>query len=242
MQKRSLRVITFDLDDTLWDAGPVLASAEQHVFAWLERHAPKVTQHFTTEQLAHWRNQVYANNPQLSQQISQLRLVAMQEVLSLVGYDQYQSQQLAEDAFEVFIAARHDVTLFDEVIPMLSALKRHYILGTLTNGNADICKLPIANFFQFSYRAEQFNAGKPSPEMFLAAQQTGGCTAKQLIHIGDHFEHDVTGARRAGSHALWFNPTSKPHPEDQQPTMQVQSLSDITQAIDNVEKMLDCST
>ena len=38
-----LRCITFDLDDTLWETGPVIARAEAHAHAWLETHAPRIT-------------------------------------------------------------------------------------------------------------------------------------------------------------------------------------------------------
>ena len=36
----SIKLITFDLDDTLWDTAPVIASAEVVLRDWLEANAP----------------------------------------------------------------------------------------------------------------------------------------------------------------------------------------------------------
>jgi FMN hydrolase / 5-amino-6-(5-phospho-D-ribitylamino)uracil phosphatase len=238
MPKRPIRAITFDLDDTLWDAGPVLKNAEQQAFTWLSEHAPDVTDRFTLEDLRKLRRQIYQNKPELAHQISQLRIDAMQEVLSKSGYAEQRAAELAKQAFDVFIQARNNVTLFDEVVPMLKKLREHYLLGTLTNGNADISKLPIFELFEFSFSAEQLNASKPSPELFVAAQQAADCEANEIIHVGDHIVHDVLGAHQAGCHALWFNPTAQPHPDQHLASMQVQSLTDIPRVIGDFEQSL----
>ena len=36
----SIRLITFDLDDTLWNVAPVIEGAEAELHDWLARHAP----------------------------------------------------------------------------------------------------------------------------------------------------------------------------------------------------------
>ena len=38
----SIQLITFDLDDTLWDVGPVIHSAENSLRDWLGQHAPRL--------------------------------------------------------------------------------------------------------------------------------------------------------------------------------------------------------
>ena len=37
----SIQLITFDLDDTLWDTAPVILSAETVLRDWLEANAPR---------------------------------------------------------------------------------------------------------------------------------------------------------------------------------------------------------
>ena len=38
----TIRCITFDLDDTLWETGPVIARAEQIALDWMKDNAPDV--------------------------------------------------------------------------------------------------------------------------------------------------------------------------------------------------------
>ncbi len=38
----TLQLITFDLDDTLWDTAPVIVSAEAILREWLAEHAPNL--------------------------------------------------------------------------------------------------------------------------------------------------------------------------------------------------------
>jgi putative hydrolase of the HAD superfamily len=37
--------------------------------------------------------------------------------------------------------------------------------------------------------------------------------AGEAVHVGDHPEHDVLAARRAGLHAVWANPLALPRPD-----------------------------
>ena len=69
---------------------------------------------------------------------------------------------------------------------------------------------------------------------FLKALELGGCLAEETLHIGDHWEHDVLGARQAGLHTLWLNPLDQawPHPSDA--PMTIQSLSEIELAISTI--------
>ena len=61
---------------------------------------------------------------------------------------------------------RHQLTLFDGVEEVLAQLKEKYTLGVLTNGNADIKRLGIDHYFNFSFSAEELNDSKPSATHF----------------------------------------------------------------------------
>ncbi len=241
MKPKPISVVTFDLDDTLWAVRPVLLNAEDIVFDWLEAFAPKLTDRFTVKSFMKWRWSIYANYPELSHQISQLRTIAVQLALEESGYSPHEAKVLADQAFEIFIEARHQVVPFEAAIPMLEKLQQQYTLGVLTNGNADIFRLAMGQFFEFSFTAEQLNASKPLPEPFLAAQKHAAVNACEIVHVGDSIEHDVIGALNAGLHAIWFNPDNKDVPVDVLTGKhgvfhQVQCLSDIPAIIDSIDK------
>ena len=229
-----IKAITFDLDDTLWEVKPTLVRAEEKTFAWLQANAPKITEAYDLKSLAQWRMKVHTERPELAHQISESRRIAIFEALINVGYPAKEAEEMAEQAFQLFLHARHDVTLFDEVEPLLTALKQKYILGVLTNGNANVRKLPISHYFDFAYSAEQLNASKPAPDMFHAALQASKAKPQELIHIGDHIEHDIQGALDAGCHAIWLNWGDEPLAA-QHNAHEIKCLSQILQTIKLIE-------
>ncbi|MCR8922515.1 HAD family hydrolase [Dasania sp. GY-MA-18] len=230
----SIKTITFDLDDTLWQVKPTLQHAEQQTYQWLQTHTPALTEKFDLTSLMQWRMQLHNNRPELAHQISESRKIAIAEALIKVGYPHQQAQNLSAQAFAVFIKARHQLDIFDEVEPLLQQLKQRYQLGVLTNGNADVRKLPISHYFDFAYSAEQLNASKPAPDLFHAALQHSQCQPHELIHIGDHLEHDVQGALDAGCHAIWLNWGTEVLPQ-QHRAHEVKDLAEVPEVVARIE-------
>jgi HAD superfamily hydrolase (TIGR01509 family) len=236
MSISAIKVITFDLDDTLWEVAPTLIAAEDAVYRWLGEHAPAVVESYSLDRLRQQRWQLWKNRPDLAHQISQLRIEAVEEVMQLAGYDKAFSRRQSLAAFEVFIAHRHQVVLFDDVETTLQLLHQDYSLGVLTNGNADINRLGIGQYFDFAFAAEHLNASKPAPDHFNAAMQASGASAGQIVHIGDHHEHDIEAALAAGCHAIWFNPEGKPWPEPSSAPLTIQTLGQAPALIKQLAK------
>lgn len=236
MTTANIKAITFDLDDTLWDIKPVLHRAEQAVDDWLAIEAPDLAKRYDKDRLRALKFSIYQQRPDLAHQISELRIVAMTQALIDSGYEQTRAKQLAHQAFEVFIDARHQVDLYAEVEPLLSALKPHYKLGALTNGNANIKRLSIGHYFDFAFSAEQLNASKPAADHFIAALQATDCMPEQMIHVGDHPDHDIQAATNAGCHAIWYNPEGLVWPHASPASHQVQSLSELLALIKAIDK------
>jgi 2-haloalkanoic acid dehalogenase type II len=114
--------------------------------------------------------------------------------------------------------------LFPESLSVLTHLKRQFKMGLITNGPADvqrqeIAALGIGHFFDHIYIEGEFKLGKPYPEIFDAGRIALGLTPKEMLFVGNAFEHDVQGAKNAGWHALWINrgdeidPGTSPRPD-----------------------------
>ena len=149
----SIKLITFDLDDTLWDTAPVIASAEVVLRDWLEANAP-ILGGVPVEHLFAIRERLVQAEPGLKHRISALRRRVLFHALEEVGYSEKHAQELANEGFEVFLHARHQVEIFPEVQPVLEILRHHYSLGVVTNGNADVSRLGLADYFRFALCAE----------------------------------------------------------------------------------------
>lgn len=236
MSTRHYQVITFDLDDTLWDMRPVLVNAEKAVRAWCDIHCPELYREHNNERLMALRTTTVAKRPELRHQISQLRIEVTREALEQCGYSAADARQLAEDAFDVFIEARHQVTLFEHAEQCLSALARHYRIGALTNGNACVYRVGLGDYFDFAFRAEELNAAKPAPEPFLAVLDHSGTRADQWIHVGDHWEHDVQGAQNIGADTIWVNSADALWPGAEKPSAQVRHIGEVVNAVEALER------
>lgn len=222
----TVELITFDLDDTLWDVGPVIHNAETRLRDWLADHAPRLDG-FPVESLAAIRRVLVEAEPELKHRISELRRRILFHALHDAGYPEPEAHALAARAFDVFLEARHAIDLFPEVHPTLEHLANHYRLGVLTNGNADVRRLGLADYFQFTLCAEDLGIGKPDPRPFQEALGRAGVAAEHAVHVGDHPDDDIGGAQRAGMRAIWFNPAGKPWQHEGGPDAQISSLAEL---------------
>ena len=132
-----LRVLTFDLDNTLWDVHSVIVNAERTMRAYLEQDAPDVVALFERGETMAIRERVIAEDATLKHDISTLRERVVMEALLATGMTQTRSAAVARQAFDVFLEARHDVTYFEHALETLEALSARYVMGALSNGNAD---------------------------------------------------------------------------------------------------------
>lgn len=222
----SLRLITFDLDDTLWDVAPVMHGAEASLRDWLAVQAPRLGP-VPIEHLWAIRSRLLGGDPDLRHRLSELRRRILLHALIDAGYAQAESRELAERGFQVFLEARHRVELFPDVHQTLERLALRFSLGVITNGNADVRRLGLADYFQFALCAEELGIGKPDPLPFHTALQRAGVAASQAVHIGDHPGDDIAGARAAGLQAIWFNPQGKPWTGELEPPVQIASLAEL---------------
>ena len=228
-------LITFDLDNTLWDVDSVIVAAEQSMRAWLRQHVPEVVALYNSTGLADIRTQVLANHPELKHNPSALRVLITQQAIEACGYESANAERLSRKAFDVFMDGRHQVSYFDDALSTLATLSSRYTLAALSNGNANINRLGLYRFFSFAYSAADVGKGKPHPDMFLAALDRVGSRPDSAVHIGDHLDDDIAGAQNVGMHTIWVDLSRKGLPEGAiRPTRIVNVLKEIPAAIASI--------
>jgi putative hydrolase of the HAD superfamily len=202
-----IRLITFDLDDTLWDVRPALEAAEAAQWSYLNARFPELALAATPpEQIADLRRALLEEKPELMHHISLFRQSFIERLLQHHGVPGGEAESAASEAFTAFLSQRHKVVLYANAESVLNTLRRHFQLGALTNGNADVRKTQIGSCFDFAWRAEEFGVSKPDPALFHQAFEQAGVSADEVIHVGDCHDNDVSGAVLAGAKAIWFSP------------------------------------
>ncbi len=215
MKARPIQLITLDLDDTLWPCLETIRRAEVALYAWLVQRAPGLAQAMDLEGLREHRRDLMAERPALAHDVTAVRRTSLQILLQAFGYD----PALAVEAMAVFMAYRHRVEPFPEVIPILRALAEDYRLVSVTNGNADIDRTPLQGLFHWSLTAAEVGAARPDPALFQAALDWAGLEPDQALHLGDHPLLDIEAARAFGMRALWVNRGGQPWPADLEPPL-----------------------
>ncbi len=198
---QDVRVITIDLDDTLWAVGPVIVRAEKRLSDWYREHYPRIPEQFTRESASELRVQVFREHADRAYDLTFIRREVIRRMGEAVGYASID----VDAAFAVFDEARNDLELFPDVRPALKSLRARFRLVAVTNGNASLEKVGIDDLFDGFVSARSAGAAKPEPKIFEAAVETGGAAPDQTLHIGDHPEMDVDGAMRSGLRAVWVN-------------------------------------
>ncbi|MDO8861798.1 HAD family hydrolase [Haliea sp. E1-2-M8] len=231
-----IAVITFDLDNTLWDVEPALLRAEQAQREWLLRYRPGCIEHHDHDSLWEFKKAVWKRHPELAHHVSQMRIRMLGELQRAAGYSEADSERGALGAFAAFLEERHKVELYEEALDILRQLAGSYRLGALTNGNADIYKTDAAEYFDFAFLAEEIGASKPAPDMFRAALAKTGVEPGQIVHVGDNPEHDIVGASRVGLRTVWVNLQGASwNRADIAPDAEVLRLSELPAAIRSID-------
>ncbi len=228
-----IKVVSFDLDDTLWAVQPVIRQANHALYQWLDAHAPRFTQRYAPEDFATLRTSVVQAHPHWAHSVTAIRLAVLKHGLAESGYRGDENERLTRAAFACFLEARNRVTLFDDAQQMLNTLMTRYRLVALSNGNADIQRVGLSRFFEFALNADDVGTAKPDPLMFHTMLERCGVAANEVMHIGDSPAHDVLGAQNAGLNSLWVNFERSPWPlESPEPDLEVATLKAIPATID----------
>lgn len=222
-----IQLLTFDLDNTLWETEPVVVAAEAALLGWLNQHASRFTQQLDQQARRGLRQEVLTAQPELRHRVTALRIAVLEQGLLKAGYAAEQAHELALAGFEVFLEARHALTFFPHCEPLLEELSRHYQLATISNGNADVRRLGLEKYFKVIVSADEVGLSKPDPAPFLTALERAGVEPQQALHIGDHPVDDIAGARAVGLHTLWFNRLGLTWSGDEPAHGEVRCLSEI---------------
>jgi 2-haloalkanoic acid dehalogenase type II len=197
----NVRAVAFDLDNTLWDVEPVIQRAELRMHEWLNEHCPRIPERVSIAEMRAAREALAREEPHNAHDFTYLRLASLARHARECGYD----EDVAQRAFEVFFAARNDIELFPDVRPGLERLRSRFPLATLSNGNADLTRIGLSEFFVLSLNARQIGVGKPHPRCFERLANELRLDPHDVVYVGDDPVLDVEAARDAGLSTAWVN-------------------------------------
>ncbi|NVK22011.1 MAG: HAD-IA family hydrolase [Kangiellaceae bacterium] len=195
---QQIKVISFDLDDTLWDNSGVIERCNQKLYDFLcDKHEP-IKHHFTVQSMQRLSDQLIATEQEHLENMTVLRKHVIEHMLQETAGD----LALVNPAFAVFYHWRNHIDIPNISIDLLGKLQKKYTLYAVSNGNSNLYQLNIRHYFKKHFIAGIDGRAKPSPEMLNKVCQLEQIEPQQLLHIGDSFETDIQSSIAASCQHL----------------------------------------
>jgi HAD superfamily hydrolase (TIGR01509 family) len=195
------KALSLDLDDTLWPIWPVIERAEAALHAFLRERCPRTADKYPISLMRELREQIAADHPQHAHDFTVQRRLSLQHALRSSGDDEIH----ADDAFNAFYLARNLIEFYPDALPALDRLAARWPIAALTNGNADLVQIGIADRFTVFVAAREAGHAKPAAPIFHATCDRLGLAPHEVLHVGDDPLLDVAGASRVGMRTCWIN-------------------------------------
>lgn len=223
----AIKLLTFDLDNTLWDVEAIVTRAEKVMQAWIRHHHPDFVQAFDFAHFIALRKEVLRERLDIAHDLTQLRLEVLRRAFRGAGYDAVAAEAAAQGAFEEYFRERNVVEYFDGALEALRELRQDYDIYALSNGNADIGRIGLGHIFSRHFSAISVGAAKPDPRIYRAAIAAAGVAPGEILHIGDHPEQDVAAAAGVGMRTVWVNFAGAPWPDLPPPDAEMRRFADL---------------
>ena len=220
-----IRAITLDLDNTLWDVFPAIERAEINAYELLRQSYPRVVEENSFQDIRDLREHLFETMPEIRHDFTELRRRVYVHLLSNTGY----GVDGAENLLNQFLHDRNQLTLYPDSLPALKRLRDRYPLVSLSDGNSDLVKVGIRDYFIGCVYAADVGFLKPHPAGFLKACEIAETQPGETLHIGDHPEYDVEGARNVGMQTMWVRRNDEKWEKNFEPDY---SISSMTEAVE----------
>jgi FMN hydrolase / 5-amino-6-(5-phospho-D-ribitylamino)uracil phosphatase len=219
-------VVSFDLDETLWEFTPMMDGALRRTIRRLEERLPALAGTLTVDVLHAYRAALEGE----AGTYEELRMESFRRALADRGV---LDERLPQWMVDVWMAERvFSVELHPDVEPELDRLERAgHVLGAITNGNFPVEQLEVSRRFAFVVHAERVGELKPAAAPFRHAAELSGGQPERWVHVGDDLDTDVAGAQACGMKAVWINRTGRDLPEGYAPDAELPSLDGLAELV-----------
>ena len=159
-QLQPIKVITFDLDDTLYDNYFVIRAAEQAFLDCLQQLAA-----IDITDWQHYKQQLLQQDPIRYEDVIVWRQTAAAQLLKAQGLKDADIQNIIQQSMQLFVEWRHKIDVPPKNRQFLTELAKHYPLVAISNGNVYPPKIGLDQF-QLILRGGEHGRAKPHPDLF----------------------------------------------------------------------------
>ena len=229
-----IRLITFDLDETLWGGLEVVLRAENEMINWAAEKVPNFPEQYRTR-ATDVRAATLAKRPRLHYDFNKIRFAVVEGILRECGLQPRDAYEIASAALCIFHGARNQLDLDPDAVALLRELQEHYVLASISNGTSEVHRSPLKEYFELSVYARNMGTCKPDPAMFEVVLSHTKTLPQDAIHVGDHPIEDIAVAKQVGMHTIQY--LTSAHPQSTYADQVVDKLTDVVAAVRAIEDM-----
>jgi len=206
-----LKAILFDIDDTLFDRDKaqrewarLMIKEFREVFKGIEQKiivdALLESDRIGTEEF----NRTHSRDA--------ARVVRFKTFLKLLNLSSESAESITALYVESYSKINSPVKGAKSVIESLS---KTYRLGIVSNGFRDVQyqklkTLEIKDLFDCIVLSSEVGVWKPDPRLFFRAISLLERQSEECMYVGNFYDDDILGAKKAGMQTCWFNPGGAP--------------------------------
>ena len=228
---KNIKVVSFDVDDTLWGFESAMTSALGLTLERIRLTVPtEAAMRLTVDDMKTIRDDVSEQMGGDAVGVEKIRHAAFVKTLETIGQP---DREFAAELYHLYMEARFsDVSPFAEVpyrldptgiaIPTRRHLQRQYPHPT---------RLGLPNAFDFVVFAADCGVTKPNPRIFRLALSKIEHSSEQVLHVGDSLQNDVAGANNCGLISAWLNRKNTPNTTKITPDLEVRNLQHLAKIL-----------
>lgn len=227
-----IRLITFDLDETLWGGDEVVRRAETEMVNWVTEKVPTFREQYRIL-ATDVRAETIAKRPRIHYDFNKIRLAVVEKILTECDLEPREACEVATAALCIFHGSRNQIPLNQDAIELLQKLHKQYLLASVSNGTSEVHRSPLKKFFELSVYARNMGTCKPDPAMFEVVLSHTKTLPQQAIHVGDHPIEDLEVAKQVGMHTIQF--FTGMHDRSPHADHVVDKLADVVAVVQSIE-------
>ncbi len=201
----TIKLLSFDLDNTIYDCQSVLTKAEDWFTGYL---CDRYGLGGACRDYAFWKaikKDVLKNNPNLANDVTELRVRSLILAFDYLKVPLENGYATASSLVARFIEKRSKGYIEPNIVNMLLNLKKVFPLVAISNGNLMPKVLGIEGIFEKDYRPNlEGTRRKPYADLFSLCAKEYHLKPHEILHIGDDPYTDVLGAVHAGCLCAWL--------------------------------------
>lgn len=221
------KLISFDLDDTLYDNHEVIHLAEQQCVDFLSKAA---LLSLNLQDWQQWKQRIFKQDPIFCENVTVWRERTLREMLRFYGKSAVEIERISTATMQHFMDYRHRIDVPSQSIEILNQLKTRYPLVAITNGNVNPNNIGLNQFDAVFCGGVQGRA-KPHSDLFQQTAKQFNVALHEILHVGDNLITDVKGSIEAGCQAVWLNLSEKRFDQFEErtvlPTVEINDLVDL---------------